>query len=148
MSSGGGDGATSARINPALRRIFFIPVLFRPRLALIPRVSPFVPSKPIPYLAVSLSLSSVFFFFFHSWGLPSHQNTAENALRGKVGPLHQLHSRWSSFSLLDFDGGERMNSTGFKRLVGFGNTFAALYISFDKNKKWSFYLKKCVRSKR
>lgn len=143
MSSGGGDGATSARINPALRRIFFIPVLSRPRLALIlAPVSPFVPSKPISYLALSLSFSLLCFFLFHLRP-PSHQNSAENALRGKVAPSRQLHSRRSSFSLLDSNGGERMNSTGFKRLdFEFDNTFAGLYISFDK--KLSFYSKKCV----
>lgn len=53
MSSGGGDGATSARINPALRRIFFIPVLSRSRLALIPH-----PSSPLSFRASRYPTSS------------------------------------------------------------------------------------------
>lgn len=62
MSSGGGGGggATSVRINPALRRIFFVPALFRPPLASFPGAALPIPSKPISYLAISLFLPLFF----------------------------------------------------------------------------------------
>lgn len=121
MSSGGGDGATSARINPALRRIFFIPVLFPPSLFLRPSSRARLPFRfreqadTLPRRTLSLSFLCSFFSLSFTWkGAASPaSNTAENALRGKVGPSRQLHSRRSSFSLLDSDAGERMNSTGF-----------------------------------
>lgn len=64
MSSGGGDGATSARINPALRRIFFILVPTR-----LPRPSrphparrPFRSEQADTLASSSLFLFSLFFF--------------------------------------------------------------------------------------
>lgn len=69
MSSGGGS-ATSARINPALRRIFFVPALFRPRLA-YPRLPFHSEQADIPRLPPTLSPSpSVLFPRFHVGPLP------------------------------------------------------------------------------
>lgn len=86
---GGGGNATSARINPALRRIFFVPALFRPRPRSPMRDSPFAssasrystiprPVLPPPSSPCRFCISSHFFSSLMCSHRRVYQNTAES----------------------------------------------------------------------